>query len=527
MDVAVERELLMPNTSQSGASAIIIAASMLLLLGMTAIALDLGAGFNERRQDQTATDTAAVAGALSFNDQSALASAVLDVAFENVPTAFTPQEWRGIWQSCVDSGRTAGFLPVSEPDQWSDGSAGSGTLDCISATPSKLRVRLPDQIYETAFGSVLGVDQLTTNAYTIVSILPEYGVTGLIPFAVEGGVAAGEICLDAGTGTLIPPCDGNEAGSFGNIAPPQYGNEELGTDPACKNQTAANNNYVPPAIAMGIDHFVWNFSATAWNDSNWSPTADTSENDVLNNADTHVDICTLDQASGDAVPSDGLPLNTVVVDTGNSVKADVTEGLVSSTVFPDGKKGRLWRTSGTTDTINSGADQWILDDTPLWTYLRAPGDQTGDKISSCGSSVKSDDDLRKCLSDYQLALDDTTDGITPGIIFKDSILSSPRFGFAPQLWHSNLGNGIAYRPVRTFRAVYVAGIWFKGNGQVLIEWYPNGTPESICQDKNGDCNPLVVEQVTAFLLPEESISDYVRDSYPGNDISAITVTIIE
>ena len=48
---------------ESGAVAILIAISMVLLLGIAAIAIDLGAGFNERRQDQTSSDLAVVAGA--------------------------------------------------------------------------------------------------------------------------------------------------------------------------------------------------------------------------------------------------------------------------------------------------------------------------------------------------------------------------------------------------------------------------------------------------------------------------------
>ena len=52
------------STRERGASAIIVAAALLLLLGFAAIATDVGAGFGERRQSQNAADVSVVAGTL-------------------------------------------------------------------------------------------------------------------------------------------------------------------------------------------------------------------------------------------------------------------------------------------------------------------------------------------------------------------------------------------------------------------------------------------------------------------------------
>ena len=49
---------------ERGASALLVALSMLMLLGFAALAVDIGAGFNERRQDQNAADAAVLGGAL-------------------------------------------------------------------------------------------------------------------------------------------------------------------------------------------------------------------------------------------------------------------------------------------------------------------------------------------------------------------------------------------------------------------------------------------------------------------------------
>ncbi len=55
---------------ERGVSAVLIALSMMLVLGFAAVAIDLGFGFNERRQDQTAADLGVMAGAVNYVDPS-------------------------------------------------------------------------------------------------------------------------------------------------------------------------------------------------------------------------------------------------------------------------------------------------------------------------------------------------------------------------------------------------------------------------------------------------------------------------
>ena len=43
-----------------GAAAIIVAISMLVIMGFAALVIDLGAGFNERAQDQSAADASVI-----------------------------------------------------------------------------------------------------------------------------------------------------------------------------------------------------------------------------------------------------------------------------------------------------------------------------------------------------------------------------------------------------------------------------------------------------------------------------------
>ncbi len=510
---------------ERGATAILVAGSLILLMGMAAMAVDFGAGVNDRRQNQTASDTAAVAGALSMFNSQDLVNQALGRARSNLRVQYTDAQWRTLWQACTDPGRPANFVRVSAPAAW-----GGGTLDCISRNAAFLRVTLPTQIYETAFGGAVGLRQLRTGATTIATIHPNNG-TGLLPFAVRGGVPTGEVCLDSGTGSSVPPCDGSEAGSFGNIAPPLFGDPFLGSPQRCSGQTSANNN-VAAAIAMGIDHLIFAFPPAHWATSTWSPTDNTSNNDVRSNPNTFRDECIEVAGADTALPVDGVgnPINTVWVDTGNSTKDDVTKGLVSNTTFFDGKKSRLWRVPATkangqpwpTDTVYSAGEVWKLDDRPLWDFLVA----NANAPSSCQPGAVTDTPtMLTCFSAYQAMVDDP--GVTPGVIFSDELLLSPRFGVAPQLWHRNLGSGQSLRPVESFRPVFINRILFKGKGSNLEEWYPDGIDAPICQVFKDECNPLTVDQVTAFVFPKGSVSAAVEGYYPGGDPNDLQVSIYQ
>ena len=494
---------------ESGASALTIALALILLLGAAAIAIDVGAGFNERRQDQTASDLAAVAGALSFGDNDAIVDQVMAVARDNLDSQYTDPDWISAWTNCTDLDRPLGFTPVNHSTL--------GLIDCVSVNPSFVRVRLPDQTVDATFGRILGVEALTTNADTIVTLLDEGGA-GSLPFAVRGNSDTGEICLDTSTGSkIVPPCDGNEQGSFGNIAPPLFGSPILGTTPSCGQQTSANN-YVPESIAMGIDHIIWTFPQASWTATGWDPDDNTSNNNV--DAASNMDECT-DTGGEFAEAADGVPVNSVYVDTGNNVKADITEGLITATGFADGQDARLTRSVRTRDV-----DGYSLDDVPLWDHLgdasfgSNPEDNHG--IAACDqgqveAAMTADPTsaaMRACLVAYQTGSYSTQ-------IFSDSILNSPRLGIAPRLWHNNLGTGISYRPVRRFDIVYIHAIWFDDKDDTVF--YPGesgGGPISLSNWKE-------VEQVTAFLLSDSMVSSNVLSVLGGFSNGTFQPTIFE
>lgn len=498
------------NRNERGTAAFLVAGAFILLLGMAALAIDLGAGWNERRQDQTASDLAAVAGGLSYGDGATIVDQVMANARQNLDATYTNAQWTQLWQTCSDPARPAGFTPLT---------GASGTIDCISMNVSFLRVRLPDQLTDTTFAKVIGMSSLTTSADTVVTFLPQGG-TGLLPFAVRGGSGAGELCLDTGTGQVDPPCTGNESGSFGNIAPPLFGNPNLGTTPSCGHQTS-NNNYVPESIAMGIDHLIWRFSQAKWNASGWTPSSTPNNNQV--DARVNMDRCT-DTGGVVASAADGLPIEGVYVDTGNNVKAQVTEGFVTGTNFADGLDARLTRSTNTRNVAG-----YSLDNTPLWAHLLPIDEATesaagGHQLAYCDPTIfaaapnlnAKNDLMRTCLEQYE------ADNASVQI-FDDSIMDSPRFGAAPILWHDNLGSGMSYRPVQGFGIVYVAGLWFDRPNPSGTIFYPDDASSSAIPI-NGNWE---VEQVTAYLLLPEMVSEDAQNYYPGFDDESLVVTIYE
>lgn len=496
---------------ENGATLITVAITLVLLLGAAALAIDLAAGWNERRQDQTASDLAAMAGALSFGDNDAIVVQVMATARLNVDTQYTDAEWTALWTGCSDTDRPAGFAPITHSDP------ALGTLDCISVNPSFLRVRLPDQLVETSFARVLGINTLTTHADTIVTLLPLASSFSL-PFAIRGNSTAGEICLDTGTtGQAQDPCDGSESGSFGNIAPPLFGFPPLGTTPDCIGQ--ANGENVAEAIAIGIDHFLFWLSASDWVATGWSPDDSTSNNAV--DAAVNMDEC--DDTGGEvAEAADGVPIEGVYVDTGNSVRKDATEGLITGIAFSDGFDARLTRSLNT-----RLVDIYQLDNTPLWSHLfDYPGNSfdinecDGDTYAGLSLAEKNDR-IRTCVEKYQDG--PANDGVPYETrIFADTIVNNnPRLGTAPRLWHNNLGSGLAYRPIQTFDLVYIHGLWFDDKADTVF--YPDDADSSDITLVNWKD----VEQVTAFLLLDTMVSDFVHDEVGKVALGLFDPTIYE
>lgn len=429
-------------TAQRGASAVLIAASMLLLLGFAAIAVDIGAAKNERRLDQNSADASVLAAALDLgfarSTQTAVDS-VVDLVNTNLRNV-TPQEW----EDCVDSQAFAvtaadlGLTPGTE---------------CISFdTFEQVRVRVPNQDTATTFGRILGATQLRTSAFAEASDKQFPGLGNPPPFVVlETNGAGDQICLrTSSSGPPVPvqvsgngidtphdpvdmptglpdPCDESTydpaSEFFGALDTIVYFNPDTSA-------ITCTSNLVEFAIAAGIDHPVGDFGQT------YSPP----------------DPRALEEGTGcNAAPENGP--NTFQLDTGMTPQelrcgllstrsgtcSTAVPGPGSSVVTPRLQTGSFVGTNG--DPRFVGEE---MDNAALWEFMvpssEKPSPNWPTTCLALRSQVESPtpfkvwdyydykDLLRECLNDWKN--DDP--------LFTVEILETPRFAFIPLLAESSL-----------------------------------------------------------------------------------------
>ena len=540
---------IMLSRSERGASAVFVAAAMVVLVAMAAIAIDVGAGFTERRGNQSAADVAVLAGVLDLTNLGECGAGstdgcdqLLDIAERNLTEQYTLTEWQDIWRTCTDPNKPTGFtpLPAATSNGWTgfngtgwDGTAYADRIDCISSSSQELRVRIPDQLRDTSFASVIGADQLTTNAEAQAA-LDIGGLGGVLPFGVLSG-DSGETCLvTAPAGQAEPPCDGASTGNFYTLESDTWG-------PPSSDVTLTDCAGVPGApelainVALGIDHILRPY--TDWTPPpSRSPYSFTDSSGSTDDNTTRKDECR--PVGGVAVADDDnpdtQPRDTVIAGTGADDSVPVLEGLINGQPSdfagnaPNGGANvtpRLRNTgtcemangsSCTTRTIEErvGPTNYTysdINDVPLWEYLIAePLDSTH---FTCGvvtlnntTDVDTTEEMDCLLKQFP------TSG--EGIIFSPRIATNLRFGWTPQFYFSAWGPGNHPQPIETFTQVYLHKIWFKDGGSVVI-FEPDDGAGSICIGGGPNCDALDLLQLTAFLIPSGATPTSVSSSFPG------------
>lgn len=521
---------------ERGASLITVAITMVLLMGMAAIAIDLGLGFNERRQDQTAADVAVMAGATESvlgSDQQTIVSETLQFARLNLDTSFGDAEWEAIWEECEDpdkdsfdvgTGTPVEFQPMSNLTAWA--ADGPAELDCISQVSSYFRVRVPDQLVNTSFAQVLGFSDLTTSAAAVARIEPGGSSGAVYPFGIPGNTGTGEICLkSSGSGTAFPPCQGSSSGGFGEIDSEFFG--DLFGTPDCGLPGATE---LAQNVALGMDHAVSVWPETdAADESVTVGSPHPGDNVVRNYQNIGYDACRI--VDGNVEPEFAghvTPPNTMRVATGFSPDP-IEEGLVSNSTFL-GEPSKLQQGSNPTRDIvkrRTGATEEIykLDNVGLWDYLNdmnaVPTVPECDGETYGGLPIEDKvDRMHTCLANYPST--ETTD------LFVDDIEDSPRLVWAPEYWHAAATSGKSWQPIKGFRLVFIGGTYFNCSGSSCgVVFYPDleGVGE-MCDPGASGCKALGLDQLSGFLLPFEAIPDDSIPPFPGAE-TAFTATLFK
>lgn len=424
-----------------GLTLVVSALVLVIMLIFAAFAVDVGAVYNERRQDQAAADAASLAAVrvIVTGTPDDVVAAVRDSLNANLGTSFTNADLA----TCASD---TGKLPVVL-------TAGGVAYDCITTDTSQtqVRVRVPERDYETAFAGVIGIDVLAHSAMAIAEVEPPGGFGGVLPFALTSAAGTGQVCVKTGpSGLAIEPCTGPSSGNFGFINLAFHGSAELGTTASCSGNGTSR---VAPNIAMGADHLL-----------------------SLINGPPH---------GSTVVPSTASPCgevprpNAAQTRTGN-IPNILGEGLFSGSTFPDGQPARLQRLAdqrpGYFGLTNIGGRQ--LDDNPLWAFIDPALTSAANVPDSClpgvfdaerASSVTSpplqermDARLADCFSDYVAGVDCAGACDAP-VFARDTfdedlfdIQLSPRFAYVPVLNLSTWPSGASTdAPFLRFRAVFI------------------------------------------------------------------------
>lgn len=330
---------------ESGATALFVAAALVLLFGAAAVAVDVGAGFNERRGNQTAADTAAVAGMLwsligtSSNTLQEGLDEAKATAEANTRGVITAQAWA----NCADPN---GLARLST----SPALGLTGGSPCISwnSNFTTMRVKIPNQPTDTTFGRVLGISTLFTSAEAEASITG-LGEGGSLPSGALGNAGGGtEICIKTGTSGGSDSCGSPSTGDFQNFRPYFYSAIDPAANPSSECVSGEQTNPISRAFADGIDHL---FTA--------APALDAG---VRENGSG------CPQFPGPAFP------DHVETAAGFQGGVEITQGLVLGADWHGPFDGRLERgpyLSNPAGTTPNGFEIFdrVIDNRPLWSYI--------------------------------------------------------------------------------------------------------------------------------------------------------------
>lgn len=470
---------------ERGAAMVLFGLTLLVLMAMSAFAVDVGMLFAERRENQSAADTGALAGALDLPSGVATASeAAAAIVRQNLDTTYSDPEWAAAWAACTDDDALTFTGEV----------LGSPT-SCISTDGlGVFRVVVPDQAVPTAFAGAVGFESFTSSA-TAETELVIQGVGGVLPFALLGGAPSGDVvCLRSSTnGQAIPPCNGTAAGNFGALEVPVWGNASLGTETLPCFQTSKSDELLVN-ISVGVDHFLRVWDGT-----------------------TVLDTC--------AEPFGPNTLSTFQGISGGLFEGMITGDVVEGVTFP----GRLTRGSTTKISLVHNSGTFGIDNVPLWEYIGAgkagsvPSNCTRESFATTLSTngfAAAETQLAQCLLDYEagpgpygVLFDYDTDGNGD-----PDIVDSPRFAIVPQFIETGFPNGNSgSMRIAGYRAVFVQGLYFGCSGNSCSTVHTPGSATGSLTLPGGS-SPLA--QITSFLLPAGSTDADLTDNGIGGELGA-------
>lgn len=532
MDRSNQRNVLttrsMWTQSDQGTSAILIALSLVLLMGMAAIAIDYGLGTNERRLDQTGADTAVMAGAVDLVTGGSVQEIVNEIV-TYVDNNVRPMS-QAEWEACTDDPADQLTLVVSD-----DFPSVTPSTDCISFDfLERIRVNLPDQEVETTFAAVLGFDSYTVNAEAeALGIVFPGGGAGP-PFVALNGSSGGDlICLrTSSSGPVMPPLmTGNGPGTPASLGTEPDPCDDTVYDPASQffgvldplvyfnnatGEVTCKSNLTEYLIARGIDH----------------PLASFEPDYVVGTSSPTGPEVTQDDCSPEAVAG----VNTMPLKTGLSA-GELRCGMLTShgggcsSSVPPGAAGgnnvpaRLHVGPYVQSTYTFLGES--MDNKALWEFLPDHSGLTwpvecrniyDNQNTASWDYFDKKEEMLDCLSAWDRSVHDT--------LFTANLLTTPRFAWIPLLAETNLstdpdtcplGGGSNCVHFNAFQPVYLQTLYTVitgGGGAGACDPGPPGQrwgrhdagQEEDCGKSNQNLDRLASIVLECAMLPDDVCS---------------------
>jgi len=465
--------------SERGAVAIIVGILAVLLAGMAAFAVDVGALFNERRQVQAAADTGALSGSQEADQGiAAVSDQIAATVRDNLERTYTDSEWFSLW----------GTANCSDADAYEISGVVNGVAtNCVSFDPTGIvRVRVPDIEVDTVFAGILGVSKLSAAASAEAKLSMPGGV---LPFAMLAGASSGgEMCLKTATsGQAYGACDGPASGNFGALLSSIYGSLDRRThDINCG--TVNNGDNLVINASVGVDHMLLPHRGGA---------------DVFDTCAREMGPNKLETITGNNSASilDGLV-------NGQTVQGTVFEGLLTKTA------------NATVEIRNGGSNVNQVDNRPLWEYIPAskatsgpdsvPADCTRESFDTLLADPANDAEdanaqMVSCLEQY------AAPGPARGVLFDldanddktPDIVESPRFGYVPRMLETSFpSGGSGWLTIDRFQAVYIQTLFFSCSGTGCSNVVHPGIDQTSINVGGGTG---VLDQVSSLVFPLGSL----------------------
>lgn len=472
-----------------GASAILIALSMVVILGIAALVIDaMGAGFNERRQDQSAADVGALA-AVQFAVPTNIGNTSCTGSGIALSRCNGATEAIEVANATLDDPSLADWSNSALCGTPPAGFTVSSVSACVAFNSNNQRawVRIPTIERPTSIAPAVGIDSISTSAQAIAGSSTN-NPGGVLPFLLPGNAAATDYnCLKAGANPKFGACDDSPVvGNFGSADFYLYGDNDKNWTSKCSGDT---NGRLVANIARGIDHPI-----------STHPTGSGGGISETSNCPDY-----------NAEPN--------LVDSQTGIGSNLEDGLLygGSSYSPSSYPGRIEDSSGYKVRNGGGSTPAAyVNDNPLWSYLSTSSSLN---FTPCDDTTVVDPaTMESCIAWAKANLKE---------VFNEHLVNDSRFGWVPELWESDFGaisSGKNYH-IKDFRPVYLDTTWYKCNANSCAAMYTPGVGDS------GSCpaNPSEpritcgtpaskhdgLEALTAFVLSKDIVHDNAKSPSPG------------